>query len=109
VNSGANEIPRENALPSKLGYDSNRQPVARVRTDVAVERIHFLAVEIGADARQQGVELRGVDGFVRAAPVNVVLAARLAHEELIVGRTARMPTGVDNELAVEPETPFAAA
>ena len=101
------QVAREQALPRVLGDDAHRQPVARVGADVAVQREHVLAGEVGAGAREQRVELGGVDRLVDR-PVDVRLAAGLAHEELVVRRAARVLAGLDDELPVGPEDPLAA-
>ena len=100
------EVAREQVVPRVLGHDAHRQAVARIGADVAVQREHVLAVQIRRGAREQRVERRRVDGLVHA-PVDVRLAAGLAHEELVVGGAPGVLAGFHDELPVRPQKAFA--
>src|SRR5581483_2606793 len=102
------EVAREEAVPGELGDDTDRQPVARIGPDVAVQREDVLAAQILPDSSEERVEARRVDLLV-VGPVDVRLAARLPHEELVLRRAAGVLAGVGAELPVRAEDRLTAA
>ena len=50
------QVAREKVVPSQLGVDADRQAIAFVGTDVAVERVDFAFGEVRRDAIPQRVE-----------------------------------------------------
>ena len=103
------EVAREKALPRVLRHDAHGQAIARVGSDVTIERVDVLAGQILGDAREQRVEDAGFDRLVGFAPVDMRLAARLFDEEFVVRRTARPLAGFDHELTIRAEDRFVLA
>ena len=89
---------REERVPGAVRDDAQRQPVLRVG---AGERVHHVqvarVVEVPDDLLAEPVEALLGQLAVHGAPPDPGLAARLADEELVVGRAAGVRAGVDDE------------
>jgi hypothetical protein len=72
-------------VPCQLGIDPNRNAVAFVGTDIAVQRVGFAFGKIGRNSFPKRVEAVGVDRLVRFAPIDVRFARWLPDEELVLG------------------------
>ena len=93
----AEQVAREHAGPGRLGVDAQRAPVARVGADEAVLGVQVAVRAVGDEPGAQPVVVRLADRPVDRAPPDVVAARRLVDDELVLGRTAGVPPGPDDE------------
>ena len=98
----------EHAVPGGLGDDPQLQAVLGVGAGVAVLDEDVAALEVGLQPDLQQLEVLGVERLVVLAPPDLVLARRLADDELVVGRAPRVLAGPDDERAQMADGPLAA-
>jgi hypothetical protein len=99
LGGGADEhVAHEVGVPRVGQHVAHAQPVRRVGAAVQVlhEQLGQRA-EVRPHVGEQGVEVRLGHRLVDPAPVHVRLARRLAHDELVVGRAARVRRGHAHE------------
>ena len=77
-------VPREQVVPGELGEDADRHFERRISSRPRVEREHVLVMKIRLHVPVKGMEGGLFHRTVHAAPLNVVLGRRLAHDELVV-------------------------
>ena len=80
----------------------------RIRADEAVAREDVLLGKVGHDALPEAVVALLGDGLVEAAPPDLVVAAGLVDDELVLGRAAGVLAGPHHERAVGGEQAFLA-
>jgi len=103
------EVPGEEAVPRILRDHADRQTVSGVRTSVAVLHVHFRMPQRGEKIVVESVEIGRVHRAVDRAPCDLLFAARLAHEKLILWRPSGVLAGPAHERAFDGHQPFAAA
>ncbi len=99
---------REEAVPRVFGDHAHRQPVSGIRTRVALEDEDVLAGEVGRELVVETVDLDAFERAVDFAPPDVLLAARLLGEELVVRRPPGVAAGERHERAGGTQAPLAA-
>jgi hypothetical protein len=78
----------EEAVPGILGDDAHRHPVVRIGPAPAILHEDVLALQVRGHAPVQLLEALGSDGAVHRTPPDLVAAARLGHDEPVIGRAA---------------------
>ena len=81
----------------------------RVGAGPGVEDVEILVLQVRHHVAVQRVELGFVDRLVHVAPVDVLFARRLAHDELVVRRAAGVLPGRADERPLGGQNAFAAA
>ena len=97
----------EERVPRAVSDHAEREPVRRVGARERIDDVELLVLEERDDLRAQPLEALLVDRPVDASPVDPVLGLRLADDELVVRRPARVVSGVDDERAALGELPLA--
>ena len=103
------EIADEEVLPRELVDEADRQAVARIGAGVEILHEQLALGEMGQDIRFEGRELLRVDRLVHVSPGHVAFARRLAHDELVVRRSARVRAGLAHDRPVGRQLSLAAA
>ena len=85
-------VAREQGMPGLFRDDTHAQAMAFVSAGPDILHMQVPALVIRQMCLQDGVEFAGLDRFVDRAPVDIALVAGLAHDELVIGRTACMNT-----------------
>ena len=83
-------VAREQVVPCRLGDDPNRQLILRVGAGVSVSHVQFLLAEMRQQVAMERLERLRRQRAVHRAPPEVLLARRLANDELVVRRPARV-------------------
>ena len=105
----AEQVAREDAGPGGLGVDAQAAAVRRVRADVHVLRVQLLVRDVLHEAGAEPVVVLLADLVVDLAPPDLVLAPRLADDELVLGRAAGVLAGADDERALGGDDALAVA
>jgi hypothetical protein len=98
---------REEIVPRELAVDANRDAIALVGADVAIQRINVAFGKIRFDFFEERIEDRFTDRAIGIAPIDVAFAGGLFDKRLIFGRTAGVGTRIDDELSVATQDTFA--
>ncbi len=101
-------VPDEEAAPGALGDDADADAIVRVGPGEDLLDEKLLPGEVGGDFGEQRVELRLADVLVHRTPGDVLLAARFADGELVVGGAAGVLAGVGEQRAAGGDFGFAA-
>ena len=89
---------REERVVRARGDDANADPMRGVGAGEGVDDVEaLLRGEVVGDLATKPVEVRLLDRAVDLAPPDPLLGARLAHDELVVGRASRETAGVDDQ------------
>jgi len=96
----------EKAVPSKLGDDPDIETIVGIGAGIEILYEEFAALDMGAHIGQQDIEVprrhRGV-----VFPPDRAFHRRLAHHELVLGRTAGVLAGADEQGTALTEITFA--
>ena len=96
----AEQVAGEDAGPGGLGVDAQAAAVRLVGADVHVLGVQLAVLEVRHEAGAEAVVVRLADLVVDLAPPDLVLAPRLADDELVLGRPAGVEAGADDERAL---------
>ena len=102
-------VAREQAMPSLLGDDPGGNAIARVSAGKHVRHIGATILVIGDEAVMDLVEDLFRNRGVGAAPIDGLFGQRIADNELILGRAARVLSGDRDECAAGGEASFTIA
>ena len=100
------QVAREHAGPGGLGVDAKAPSMGLVGADVQVLRVERAVLHVRHQARAEAVVVRLADLVVDLAPPDLVLAPRLADDELVPRRAARVLPGADDERALGGDRAF---
>ena len=92
------QVADEQRMPGIFREDPGLDPVGRIGAAVEVLREQLLALGMGEEVLQQGVEMAGRDGAV-VVPPDGAFRGLVAHHELVLGRAARMHAGLGQKRA----------
>ena len=84
-------------MPSEFVDDANRQTPIRVRASETILHVPFFAFKIIGHSRKKCIEVFGGVRHIYFAPPDLVLGSFVPHNKLVIGRTARMLSGVDDQ------------
>ena len=102
----AEQVAGEDAGPGRLGVDAEAPAVRLVGADVQVLRVQRAVLEVAHEARAEPVVVLLADLVVDLAPPDLVLAPRLADDELVLRRSAGVLAGPDDERALGRDRPL---
>jgi hypothetical protein len=102
------QVADEQGVPSVFGEHPGAHAIIRVGAAVEVLREEVHALRVGEEIGEEGLELLRRHGAV-VLPPDRLLGVGVAHDELILGRTAGMHTRVGEEGAAVRELGLAAA
>jgi hypothetical protein len=100
------EVPDEQVLPGQFMNEADRQAVLLIGAGVQVLHEQFLRLEVIDDVAAQDVVVCGLNRLVDLTPPHVGIAARLLHDELVVGRAAGVSAGAADQRALNGQLPF---
>ena len=89
--------PREERVVRVVRDDADGDPLLRVGAGERVDDVEVAVAEVRDDLLAQPLEVLLRDLRVDVAPPDPVLGARLADDELVLGRAAGVLAGVDGE------------
>ena len=90
--------PREQRVVRARRHDAHRDAVRRVGAGERVDDVEVALAEVTRrPSRAARSKLLRLERLVDLAPPDAVLGAGLAHDELVLGRAARVLAGVDDE------------
>ena len=88
---------REERMPGALGKHANRDSVGGIRSRKGVDDVDVALAQTSGDLLAEMLEALLGDLGIDVSPPDSRLGARLADDELVLGRAARVLPGVDDE------------
>src|SRR4029078_3891598 len=88
---------REERMPWAFREDADRDSVIGIRSGERVDDVDVAFAQTRGDLLAQGLEVLLGDLDVDGAPPDTRFGARLADDELVLRRAARVLSGVDDE------------
>ena len=96
----AEQVAREDAGPGRLGVDPQRPAMGGGGADEAVLAVQVAAGEVAGQPRPQSIVVGLRDRPVDRTPPDLVVAARLVDDELVLRRATGVLAGPDDERAI---------
>jgi hypothetical protein len=102
------KVPREEGVPGALRDEADREALFGIGAGGEVLHPELLRGEMSAHPLEEGLEARGIERLVDAAPGDLRFGRLIADDELVLRGAARVGGSVDHERAADPDPTGAA-